>query len=130
MKFARGQTGMPDMDATLRELSAREPIFHRRELGTSRGDLLAMTDDDFWEIGASGQAYSREFVIETLLERYKTPEPGDWSCRDFAVRRLGQDLYQLSYVLQQPGQLTRRTTLWRRAQAGWKIVFHQGTVIA
>ena len=121
---------MPDMNAILRELSAREPIFHRRELGTSRDDLLAMTDDDFWEIGASGRAYGREWVIETLLERYKTPEADDWSCRDFAVRRLGPDLYQLNYVLQQPGRLTRRTTLWRRARTGWKIVFHQGTVIA
>jgi hypothetical protein len=130
MKIARGQTGMPDVDAILQELSAREPIFHRRELGTSRDHLLAMTDDDFWEIGASGQAYSREFVIETLLERYKTPETEAWSCRDFAVRRLGQDLYQLNYVLQQPGRLTRRTTLWQRAPTGWKIVFHQGTVIA
>ena len=121
---------MPDMDAILKELSAREPIFHRRELGTGRDDLLAMTDHDFWEIGASGKAYSREFVIEMLMERYKTPESDDWSCQDFAVRCLGQDLYQLNYVLNQPGRRTRRTTLWRRAPTGWKIVFHQGTVIA
>lgn len=121
---------MLDLDAILRELSPREPIFHRREWGTSREDLLAMTDDDFWEIGASGKAYSRAFVIETLIERYRTPDSDDWSCRDFTVRRLGQDLYQLSYVLEQPGRMTRRTTLWRRAQTGWKIVFHQGTVMA
>lgn len=53
---------MPDMDAILGELSAREPIFHRWEWGVSRDELLAMTDDAFWEIEASGQAYSQEFV--------------------------------------------------------------------
>lgn len=37
----------PDLHAILGELRAREPLFHHRELGTSRGDLLKMTADDF-----------------------------------------------------------------------------------
>ncbi|RFP18554.1 MULTISPECIES: DUF4440 domain-containing protein [unclassified Duganella] len=118
-----------DLDSIREVLSAREPIFHRRELGTSRDDLLQMTVDDFWEIGASGEAYDRDFVIAHLLERYKTPEPDDWACSDFAIRQIAQDLYQLNYVLQQPNRRTRRTTLWRTSNEGWKIVFHQGTII-
>lgn len=122
---------MPSSLATiLDQLRAREPIFHRREWGTSRAHLLAMTADDFWEIGASGQVYDREFVIATLLQRYQSPEPDDWTCSDFTLRPLAPGLYQLNYILQQPGRRTRRTTLWRRAGETWKIVFHQGTVIA
>jgi hypothetical protein len=117
-----------DLDSVLAALSAREPIFHRREFGTTREDLLRMTADDFWEIGASGHAYDRDFVIETLLERYKTPEPDDWACSDFTIRQIASDLYQLNYVLQQQGRRTRRTTLWRDAGGVWKIVFHQGTL--
>ena len=119
-----------DLDTVREALIAREPIFHRREFGTRREDLLNMTADDFWEIGASGQAYNREFVIETLLERYQTPEPDDWSCSDFTLRQIAQDLYQLNYILMQPGRQTRRTTLWRQTGDAWQIVFHQGTVIA
>jgi len=89
-----------------------------------------MTADDFWEIGASGKIYDREFVISELLERYKSPEHGDLTCRDFSIRQIAEDLYQLNCVLLQPERLTRRTTLWRKASAGWMIVFHQGTVIA
>lgn len=119
-----------ELQHILTELQAREPIFHRREFGTSRDDLERMTDEDFWEIGASGKVYSREFVITNLLERYKRPEPHDWPCRDFAIRRLGDALYMINYVLEEPDRVTRRTTLWRRSAEGWTIVFHQGTVIA
>ncbi|ARM90778.1 hypothetical protein GGE16_005798 [Rhizobium leguminosarum] len=119
-----------DLDAILSELAAREPIFHQREFGTSREDLLKMTANDFWEIGASGKIYGRDFVIERLLERYKSPEPDDWSCTDFLIRPLAENLFQLNYVLQQPGRQTRRTTLWRRQDGVWQIVFHQGTVVA
>ncbi|TCA21663.1 DUF4440 domain-containing protein [Rhizobium leguminosarum bv. viciae] len=119
----------PDLHAILGELRAREPLFHHRELGTSRGDLLKMTADDFWEIGASGKAYDREFVIENLLEFYKKPEPEGWSCSEFSIRQLAAGLYQLNYILQQPDRRTRRTTLWRKNEDAWQIVFHQGTVI-
>jgi hypothetical protein len=117
------------MRELLNELRAREPIFHRREFGTSRDELLAMTDEDFWEIGASGKVYTRQFVIENLLERYKLPEPHDWPCEDFSIREIAENVYQLSYILIEPDRRTRRTTLWKRTSDGWKIVFHQGTVM-
>jgi hypothetical protein len=119
-----------ELDTVLAELISREPIFHRREFGTTREALLDMTVDDFWEIGASGNIYPRNFVIEILLERYQTLEERDFSCSEFHIRQLADDLYQLSYLLQQPGRHTRRTTLWRNAGGKWKIVFHQGTLIS
>lgn len=117
------------IDTVVAELAAREPIFHRREFGTSRAALEAMTDEDFWEIGASGRIYPRDIVIDNLLERYRRPEPHDWPCTDFTIRPLAEGLYHLSYVLEEPDRKTRRTTLWRDTPAGWKIAFHQGTVI-
>ena len=118
-----------DHDAILKTLSAREPIFHRREFGTTRTALEAMTAPDFWEIGASGRVYRRAEVIENLLERYKHPEPHDWPCDGFALKQLADDLYQLTYRLQEPDRTTRRSTLWRRDGAQWVIVFHQGTIV-
>ena len=120
-----------ELDAVLAELSAREPIFHRREFGTNREALLDMTADDFWEIGASGKIYHRHFVIETLLARYAMhEEEEEHLCSEFQLRQLADDLYQLSYLLQQPGRLTRRTTLWKKTVGKWKIVFHQGTLVS
>jgi hypothetical protein len=49
----------PKILAMMEEFIKREPIFHRREWGTSRSDLENMTDEQFWEIGASGQIYTQ-----------------------------------------------------------------------
>jgi len=39
-------------------------------------------------------------------------------------------LYLLTYtLLQDKTRLTRRSTIWRRTDGDWKIVFHQGTVV-
>lgn len=68
----------PELQSILDGLSAREPIFHRAEFGTTRADFEKMTAEDFWETGASGRIYSREFVLDLLdmvgngLGRWKT----------------------------------------------------------
>ena len=114
----------------LEALKAREPIFHRWEFGTSREALENMTVPDFWEIGASGKIYTREYVIETLLERYKDPEPHDWPCRNFVLNKLSDGLFLLSYTLVEPDRCTRRSTIWKRDSDQWAIVFHQGTPVS
>ena len=121
----------PHLQPVLDELRRREPIFHHPGFGTSRADYMRMTTDDFWEIGASGQRYSRAFVLDVLEARLTNPvDESDWESRDFHVREIAPDVYLLTYTLRQGERLTRRSTIWRRADGGWKIVFHQGTVVA
>lgn len=119
----------PALISVLEELRAREPIFHHPEFGTARADYEAMMDDGFWEVGASGKRYSREFVLEVLEERRRNPAEDRWEARDFHCRALGADTYLLTYTLRQDARLTRRATIWRRAPQGWKIVYHQGTLV-
>ncbi len=111
------------------ELVAREPIFHRPELGTTREDYLAQTAADFWEVGASGQVYDREHVISVLLARGKVAGDEDWVVSDVRLRVIAADTCALTYHLGQAGRHTRRLTLWRRDPDGWKVLYHQGTVI-
>ena len=124
----------PDhLRSVLEELRDREPIFHRREFGTSREDFLAQTDDQFWEIGASGRRYSRDYVAETrAASLLSEPEPWDsagWLADDFYCQELANDLYLLTYTLAQGDRITRRATIWRREHDRWLIVYHQGTVV-
>jgi hypothetical protein len=111
------------------ELVAREPIFHRPELGTSREDYLAQTAEDYWEVGASGRIYEREGVVDGLVARGKVPGDEHWVISDARVRQVGETTYALTYQLDQAGRLTRRLTLWDRDAGGWKILYHQGTII-
>ena len=114
----------------LEQLQHREPIFHRAEFGTTRTDFEAMTEPDFWEVGASGKRYSREYVLDVLEERYQQPFEDDWQTSDFHCREIAADNYLLTYTLQQGPRKTRRATLWRHTAQGWKIVYHQGTLVA
>ncbi len=123
----------PGLRDVLEELRSREPIFHHPELGTRRTDFERMTAREFWEVGASGRRYSREHVLDVLEDRSRVAShlelEDTWQTVDFACRDLGGDTYLLTYTLLQGSRKTRRASLWRRSADGWKILFHQGTVV-
>jgi len=120
----------PDLLPIIEELASREPIFHRPELGTSRADFERMTVSDFWEVGASGRRYDRAWVLDELEKRHAVPHEDVWGTTGFRCRRLAPDVYLLTYTLLQDNtRRTRRSTIWQRTPEGWKIVFHQGTIV-
>src|SRR5450631_2887021 len=119
-----------ELAAIAAELLRREPIFHRPEFGTTRADFEGMMAEEFWETGASGRRYSRAEVLEILEKRHATAHVDVWEVTDFDCRGLAHDLYLVTYTLLQDGvRLTRRATIWRREAEGWKIVYHQGTIV-
>lgn len=124
------------LSEVLRELMRREPLFHRREVVNSRADFERETAEDFWETGASGRRYSREFVWATLAERLASSdvdafEAERWETRDAHLREIAPATYLLTYTLWGQGErLTRRLTVWQgSAQDGWRALYHQGTVV-
>ena len=88
--------------AVQRELIDREPIFHRPEYGTTRQAFEALTADDFWEVGASGRRYNRQFVIETLVQRCSAPHEDHSRAEDFYCQEIAPGHYLLPYTAQQP----------------------------
>ena|SRR2546425_13006183 len=120
----------PQLLDILNELKQHEPIFHHPEFGTTRADFERMMDPTFCEVGASGRCYSREFVLDELEKRYAIDtEEDDWQTRDFHCLEITANIYLLTYTLVQGARLTRRATVWRRTTHGWKIVYHQGTLV-
>ena len=121
----------PSLLGVLDDLARREPIFHRVEFGTTRAHFENMTVADFWEVGASGKRYSRNTVLDVLEKRHAAPHADVWETRDFHCRKLADNLYLLTYTLfQNHVRTTRRSTIWQQTPQGWKIVYHQGTVVA
>lgn len=113
----------------LHELLPLEPVFHTKDFGLTRPDFEKRMVPDYWEVGASGQRYSREFILDFVA---KSP-PVDaisagWQTSDYALRRLGPDTYLFTYNLTQGERFTRRSTIWRKTQEGWLILYHQGTI--
>ena len=79
----------PELQDVLAELSRREPIFHRPEFGISRADFERITDDDFWETGASGRRYSRNSVLDGLEKRSVSAPPRPLGDQGFLLSQTG-----------------------------------------
>ena len=121
----------PELLSILDEIRRREPIFHSPEFGTSAADYERVVAEDYWEVGASGRRYSREFILNSLY-----PEPPafaeslGWESWDYALRRLGPETYLITYVLRQGDRMTRRATIWESSPEGWRVLYHQGTIVS
>lgn len=121
-----------ELSNILEELKSKEPIFHHPEqFGKTEKDITAQMCDEFWEVGASGNVYTRTDVIDTLIVRYNDPNYQDiWDATNFEITEIAPDNYLLTYVLvQNKTRYTRRSTIWRNVHGQWKILYHQGTVI-
>ena len=118
-----------ELHEVMTELMAREPLFHREEYGLTRDDYERMTEPGFWEVGASGRRYSREYVIESLEGRYENLTHETWYIEDFQCQEIAKDNYLVTYTLFQDECQSRRSTIWRRSENDWKIVYHQGTLV-
>jgi hypothetical protein len=125
-RFARTD---PELLPVLEELKRREPIFHATEFGTTVDDFERSVAPDYWEVGATGRRYSREFILETFRTFPPVAEADEFECRDFSLQQLGQNTYLLTYTLKQWERLTRRATIWQRMGDHWRILYHQGTAV-
>ena len=85
-------------EKVLEELKAREPIFHHpNKFGNSKQDILNMTCEEFWEVGASGNVYTRKDVVEVLLQRYGDQNYQDiWETKDFELTQIATNNYLIN----------------------------------
>jgi hypothetical protein len=121
----------PALLPILDELRPLEPIFHTPEFGLEPGDFDRRTAPDYWEVGASGRRYSREFILQMLADAPPVnAATARWRASGHALRQLGPDTYLLTYSLRQGERLTRRSTIWERSPQDWRILFHQGTIVS
>jgi hypothetical protein len=120
---------MSSETAVMAQLRQLEPLIYAANAGATRSHFEALLAPDFWEVGASGQRYEREFVLQTLASRQAQPFEQAWSTTSHEVKRLAPDLYLHTYTLTQPTRVSRRATLWRLMPQGWQMVYHQGTPV-
>src|SRR5690348_12891422 len=121
----------PDLLGVFDEIRRREPIFHTAEFGFSIAELERALAPEYWEVGASGRRYSRDFVLRSLADRPAADAAtSGWRTYDCALRRLGPETYLFTYTLLQGERRTRRATVWERFPAGWRILYHQGTIVS
>lgn len=119
----------PGLAPLLDELRTLENLYHAAYPDATLDDFDRLVAPEFWETGATGLRYSRDFARQVLAQRPGRPDPATWVVDDHHLQQVGAGIWLLTYRLQQPGRKTRRTTLWRRDGERWQAVYHQGTVV-
>ncbi|WP_394147976.1 DUF4440 domain-containing protein [Shewanella atlantica] len=101
----------------------------KADVRVSVQELDQLIHDDFIEFGSSGASFGKREVLKHL-PREKCPE---FSATSFELRQLSCDVAQLLYraTMKKPGEfITRyslRSSIWRKTQGRWQMIFHQGT---
>ena len=110
-------------------LQRLEPIFHAAHAEATPENVEQYVSPRFWEVGASGNRYSRDFALKVLAERQKSPDIAAWKTAGWHIAEAGTNTYLLTYTLYQPDRITRRLSVWQKQPAGWQVIYHQGTMV-
>jgi hypothetical protein len=118
-----------DLLVIFEQLRRREPIFHTPEFGSTVAEFGNVMAPGYWEVGASGRRYSREFILRMFEDNPPVnAATEEWETSGFGCRRIGPDTYLMTYTLRQKMRVTRRCTIWQGNAERWQILYHQGTV--
>ncbi len=120
-----------NLKQVLATLTALEPLYHAACPDATTEDFEKLVSAEFWEVGASGNTYSREFALNALRSRLTTPNDDMWQTSHFAIKQVSSSVFLLTYLLTQPMRRTKRLTVWQNVDNHqWQAVYHQGTVVS
>jgi len=107
-----------------------EREMHLPETRRNRARMQALLHSSFFEFGRSGRRYTCDEILEEFAH---TTQLAPVVANRFELNRLADDLALLTYAsahVSSSGDVHRttlRSSLWKRTQEGWKVLFHQGT---
>jgi hypothetical protein len=125
MRGAMGGGNPPDPE-TVALIRRLEEALLVPEVRKSAAQIAALLADEFVEIGNSGRIYDKNQIIGQLQQ-----ESGEESLRtvsDFTARELADGLILVTYRIIE--SRTVRSSIWKRTNSEWRMVFHQGTKLA
>lgn len=99
------------------------------ETRKSSDEVMALLSENFIEIGSSGRIYEKQDVLDAL----KVEKPTQFSLADFKAIPLADGVVLVTYRSTmeredgKAGSSSLHSSIWKKGQGGWKLVFHQGT---
>lgn len=123
---------MSAIEPGIDEIRAREEALHRRDVRHSSDALEELLAEGFHEFGSSGRVYSRDVMIELLLQEQDSAEDGELQSADYALTPISADAVLLTYRTwrrQADGSERHvlRSSIWKHDGGRWQPLFHQGT---
>lgn len=122
---------MSELGVDVDDLELLERELHSAGTRQSAGRLKELLHPEFREIGRSGREYSRDTILERLIDT----EPPHVHAEQFRRVDLESGVALITYKsahIDATGELRRhsfRSSIWIRGEEGWQMVFHQGTPV-
>jgi hypothetical protein len=112
----------------------RELWLLQPQVRAAPSEVEALLHPEFCEFGASGRRWSQADMITALAaEQPAAEQPAAEepliTATEITATRLADDVIHLTYVSQRGERRARRSSIWLRTEDGWRVYFHQGTLI-
>ncbi|MFY9934441.1 MAG: nuclear transport factor 2 family protein [Streptosporangiaceae bacterium] len=114
-------------DADVAEVLRLEGELQTADCRRDRARATALLAEDFTEVGASGRVWDRPSTLELLGAEGRDKPVIE--VHGLTGRAVGEGFVLVHWVSDCGGRRARRTSLWRRDAAGWRLVHHQGTLL-
>ena len=114
-------------DSDVAEVLQLERELQTAECRRDRARVIALLAEDFAEVGASGKVWDLASALE-LLDAESGNDPVI-EVHDLTGWIVGDGFVMTRWDSDRAGRRARRTSLWRRDPAGWRLVHHQGTLL-
>jgi len=110
-----------------------ETSLHKRQIRNCADATSALLANDFVEFGSSGKVWDKSSIIASM-QTETMDEP--ITVEDFEARELASDV--VLHIHKQPQQescrrplpvSSLRSSIWKRRNGKWQMIFHQGTKI-
>lgn len=110
-----------DLETTLLKPSVR----------SSAKELDLLLADDFFEFGSSGEIYDKKAILERLPKDTEVL-PVEFVVSDFQIKLMGENFILATFKTNKISPDTShiialRTSIWRKTNGNWQMIFHQGT---
>ncbi len=121
--------GSAPSSSPLDDVMALELEVQDAQCRASQSRLAEIFAPDFVEIGASSRRWDLDSTLQMLRDDAQDPDVAGIEVRDLRARYLTPDVIQVFWTSHRAGRRARRTSIWRRHQGQWQLVYHQGTPI-
>lgn len=112
------------------QLRSLEESLWREETRLSRDRLETLVDDSYLEFGSSGKVYNKRQMMDAEIQEINAQLP----LPEFRITFLAPTVALLTYRSIQTfsdglRKEARRASIWTKKKNGWKLTFHQGTLV-
>ena len=114
-------------DAQLAAVETLERRLLTHETRNSREELNALLADEFIEFGSSGRVWSKEEIVQDLLQSPKFEIEIDSVRALHICANAVLITYRSWRVGEEDSAASLRSSIWQRRDNKWRLVFHQGT---